>query len=279
MPIMSRVILVLSTVYAACHAEAEEDTCEGEGCSVEFLQRGLHVDVAKTKTQLQLQDAGHVEIKGGFTCSSYPALCAAPFDCQTYDGPEGLTMDAAIAKDGSPNLHSWCRMPQYHEFLSQCVVEKDLVKAGHTQYENTKAGKHGPDTFQLDGSYCFIEGHCLNQAVHQDTSLDEAAAQCDGRFGHAEWTTFGDPHSHESKSFVYMSQKMFRLNQSNGFPSQEYTRGYLLLACAMGNYHCDVMMCKETYCKDPEMIKKHGHFLEDLGWTNNTEKWFVGASK
>jgi len=275
MPTLSRAVLILSALCAA----GQEDTCEGDSCSVEFLQRGLHVEVAKTKTQLQLQDSGPAEIKGGFNCSSYPALCAAPFSCQAYDGPQGLAMSAAIAKDGSPNLHSWCAMPQYHEYMSQCVVEKDLKKAGRTQYENTKAGKHGPNTFEMDGSYCFIEGHCLNQAVHQDTSLDQAAAHCDGRFGHAEWTSLGDPHSHVTKSFVSLSSKIGKLNQSNGFPSQEYSKGYTLLACAMGNYHCDVMYCQETYCKDPEMIQKHKHFLEELGWTKNTEKWFVGASK
>eukprot|EP00930_Biecheleria_cincta_P079120 TRINITY_DN6683_c0_g1_i1.p1 TRINITY_DN6683_c0_g1~~TRINITY_DN6683_c0_g1_i1.p1 ORF type:complete len:276 (+),score=48.78 TRINITY_DN6683_c0_g1_i1:90-917(+) len=275
MPAVSQVILILSTVSAA--GQAQEDTCEGDGCSVEFLQRGLQFDATKTKTQLQLPEKD-IEIKGGFDCFSYPAFCAEPFNCQTY-GPRHLTMDAAIAKGGNPDLQSWCAMPQYHEYVSQCVVEKDLMKAGRTQYENTKAGKHGKDTFQMDGSLCFIEGHCLNQAVHQDTTLDEAAAQCDDRFGHAEWTSMGDPQNHVTMNFLSYSSKIHNLNQSLGFPGPEYARGYTLLACAMGNYHCDVMYCKETYCKDPEMIQKYRHFLQDIRWTNNTEKWFVGASK
>eukprot|EP00930_Biecheleria_cincta_P079122 TRINITY_DN6683_c0_g1_i3.p1 TRINITY_DN6683_c0_g1~~TRINITY_DN6683_c0_g1_i3.p1 ORF type:complete len:305 (+),score=53.45 TRINITY_DN6683_c0_g1_i3:91-915(+) len=273
MAALGQVILILSTVFAAC----QEDTCEGEGCGVEFLQRGVQFET-QTKKQLQLTEK-NIEIKGGFNCSRYTALCAEPFNCQNYNGPEGLIMDAAIAKDGSPNVQSWCAAPQYHEYVSQCVAEKDLMKAAHTQYENTKAGKHGKNTFHMDASYCFIEGHCLNQAVNHDTTLDEAAAQCDSRFGHAEWTSMGHPQSQVTMSFLSYASKIKDLDTSLGFPSEEYARGYTILACAMGIYHCDVMYCKETYCKDPAMIQKYSHFLEDIRWTNNTEKWFVGASK
>eukprot|EP00930_Biecheleria_cincta_P079121 TRINITY_DN6683_c0_g1_i2.p1 TRINITY_DN6683_c0_g1~~TRINITY_DN6683_c0_g1_i2.p1 ORF type:complete len:213 (+),score=25.50 TRINITY_DN6683_c0_g1_i2:166-804(+) len=169
-------------------------------------------------------------------------FCAEPFNCQTYDGPQGVIICATIMKDGRPNLHSWCALPQYEEYVSQCVVKKDLMKAARTMYENTKAGKHGKDTFQMDGSLCFIEGHCLNQEVHEDSTLDEAAAQCDGRFGRAEWTSLGYPQSQASTAFINYASKISKLNQSNGFPSQEYARGYTLLACAMGTYHCDIML-------------------------------------
>jgi len=271
MPTLSQIFLLFSVAFAA----DQEDTCERDGCSVEFLQRGLHVDQAK----LQSQANRNIDVKRGFNCSSHPALCVEPFNCQTYDGPQGLDIGAAIAKNGRANLQSWCQEPQYHEFLSQCIVEKDLVKAGQIQYNNTKAGKHGPNTFQMDGSYCFIEGHCLNRAVHANTTLPEAEAQCNARFGHTAWTTFGDPQSPDTMTHANFMSTRHKLDLSKGFQDQESTRGFLLLACAMGNYHCDVMYCKETYCKDQEMIQKYSHFLDDLGWTKTTEEWFVGASK
>lgn len=277
MATLSQLTIIFSAVLAA--SQAEQDTCERDSCSVEFLQRGLHVDATDSKSQLQPQASEKIAVKSGFDCSSYPALCVEPFNCQTSDGSQGIGPGAAIAKNGHANLQSWCQVPQYHEFVGQCIVEKDLVKAGHTQYTNTKAGKHGPNTFQMDGSYCFIEGHCLNQAVSENTTLEEAESQCDARYGHEAWTTMGDHQSHDTMTHLSFMSNLGKLDLSNGFPGKEGTQGFLLMACAMGNYHCDVMYCKETYCKDQDMIQKYGHFLEDLGWTENTEEWFVGASK
>jgi len=287
---LSRFILNLSTVFAAARAEAVEDDCSSGSCNVELLQKHIEVHATKSKYELQPQARQQVKVKEVFNCSAYPEVCAEPFNCQHFcstanctrpdDLIEASQMFGAIAIDGKPNLQSWCGSPAYHEYASQCIADRDLVKAAHTQYDNTKAGMHGVSTFQLDGSYCFIDGHCLNQAVSKDTTSEEANAQCDARYGRTAWTTIGDPLANESIAFAAGYGKIMQQgNQSNGFTGQEQTRGFLLLACAMGNYHCDVMYCKETYCKDPEMITKYSYFLEDLEWTKNTEEWFTGASK
>lgn len=31
------------------------------------------------------------------------------------------------------------------------------------------------------------------------------------------------------------------------------------LACAMGNFHCDVLYCRETHCKKPINKQRYGH--------------------
>merc|ERR1712151_326981 len=77
----------------------------------------------------------------------------------------------------------------YMEYMHACLVEKDLVKAGQIQYQWSVDQHNGVD--ELDGSYCFIEGHCTNEAVTNATTLEESYQMCDDRFGHRSWTEFG----------------------------------------------------------------------------------------
>eukprot|EP00415_Alexandrium_ostenfeldii_P004556 UN4556 len=143
--------------------------------------------------------------------------------------------------------------------MHACIVEKDLVKAGHIQYQWSVDQKSGID--ELDGSYCFIEGHCTNEAVTNQTTVEEATQMCDERYGREGWSTVGS-----IKSMPMMMEAMHTVpladtQGADGFHDARGTKLFLKLACAMGNYHCDVMYCKETYCKNPYYVKKYSHLL------------------
>jgi len=215
----------------------------------------------------------------GFDCAAHPKLCESPFECGSATLPSIIpNIFQGVAQNG-PNLQLWCAATEYENYVSECLAKKDLVSAAHTQYNDTVAGRFGPFTHELDGSYCFIEGHCLNEAVSSTTTLEEAAQMCDDRYGHERWASFGNPLSQISMvrnvapAIVGATLANLHGDPSGGFTGQSQTTDFLLAACAMGNYHCDVVYCKETYCKNEYYIKKYGHFLEELGWTSSTASW------
>eukprot|EP00416_Gambierdiscus_australes_P015127 CAMPEP_0171058920 /NCGR_PEP_ID=MMETSP0766_2-20121228/2837_1 /TAXON_ID=439317 /ORGANISM="Gambierdiscus australes, Strain CAWD 149" /LENGTH=255 /DNA_ID=CAMNT_0011514279 /DNA_START=35 /DNA_END=802 /DNA_ORIENTATION=- len=192
-----------------------------------------------------------------FNCSRWPTLCQAPFDCQTWT-PEEKTQYSirGLASEGHSNPRSWCMSPQYHEYAVECLVKKDLVKAAHLQYKWSIDSHDGIE--ELDGSYCFIEGHCSNLAVTNATTLEEADAMCDERYNHDDWTKM------LSISKMHLMPNLVDAqgaSKTTGFHNPKLTQFYLMMACAMGNYHCDVMYCKETYCKMPYYVQKYGHLL------------------
>mmetsp|Transcript_89526 Transcript_89526/g.200296 ORF Transcript_89526/g.200296 Transcript_89526/m.200296 type:complete len:277 (-) Transcript_89526:69-899(-) len=203
----------------------------------------------------------------GFDCSKYPEFCKEPFNCDKWDGPmasfvEGMVA-GGVATDGKVNYQAWCNGPEKLPHLTKCVAG-DLDGAGRLQFEMGKAGVFGdPREYgEIDASYCFMEGHCVNSEVTNDTTLDEAVQQCDKRFGRDAWAHAG------SAGFLvdFTSHFMGLTDPANGFTSSSQTRPFLLLACAMGNYHCDVRYCQVTYCKDEYYVKKYGHYLKEYGW-------------
>jgi len=205
-----------------------------------------------------------------FDCEKYPFMCQAPFNCQRSTPLEQARTTFTMAtQDGHANLHLWCASPQYADTLvKNCLVDKDLKRSGWAMFNATLRGAFGPITKELDGSYCFIEGHCSNEAVTEHTTLEEAEQMCDERYGHDGWAvSFGCKDLMEA-------QWMFGATTPNGFKHTKVTRAFLKAACAMGNFHCDVMYCKETYCKNPYFVSKYGHLLpnapghliQDRGW-------------
>lgn len=160
-----------------------------------------------------------------------------------------------VAVDGHVNFHSWCRSPKYwSSVVKHCLVEKDLVKSAWTLYNLSKTDALPSFVPEMDASYCFIEGHCTNEAVTASTTVEQAESMCDARYGHSAWAEdFGwkDLGGVDDPS----------LYSNDGFKDGNLTRLFLKLACAMGNYHCDVIYCKETYCKQPYYINKYGHLL------------------
>lgn len=262
----------------------EENECLDDNCGVALLQSGVRTQqrIKHSQSLHQHRSAGILNQTvqdDGFDCDKYHHFCQEPFNCQPGAAHLFDTLSIAagawtqgLAHDGV-NLHSWCAVPDYQDFVHQCLVEKDLVKAGHTQFEKTKSGEFGEFVYLMDGSYCFIEGHCLNTAVTENTTLAEASKMCDDRYGHERWTSFGSSGSKDTVDFI---KNRTGADFSNGMSGKEHTTGFLLAACAMGNYHCDVMYCKETYCKQEDLKEKYSHFLYDYGWDKNKESWFTG---
>jgi len=192
-----------------------------------------------------------------FNCTAMPGFCQPPFNCQQWT-PSNLARNFwdGGAPGGNPNFGMWCASPQYYDYMDACINHKDLVKAAKVQFLWSVNQHNSVD--ELDGSYCFIEGHCSNTAVTNETTLEEASQMCDQRYGRKGWSEFGrwDTIQESSEAMQGMPK-----DPKNGFKNTKTTTLFLKMACLMGNYHCDVMYCKETYCKDPYYIKRYAHLL------------------
>jgi len=193
-----------------------------------------------------------------FDCSAFPRLCQAPFFCDSFTPLELVkTPIEGLAPGGVPNLRIWCAVPQYQDYMASCLADKDLVKAAKVQFQWSIDQHNGVD--EADGSYCFIEGHCSNTAVTNETTLEESAKMCDDRYGRDGWSTLG--RADQVRSAMEFATHPPPLDLHNGFHDTVTTAFFLKAACAMGNYHCDVMYCKETYCKDPHYLQRYAHML------------------
>jgi len=211
-----------------------------------------------------LSDLTHEKTTGGFNCTATPGMCQPPFNCETFSATRAVAghLAVGIAHNGHANPRSWCSSAKYAPYAELCLgPQRDLVKAGKLQYKNTLEGKYGKYTAELDGSYCFIEGHCTNEAVTNSTTLEEAEVQCDKRYGHLRWAAYPSPLSGGAGAVPPVKDE-----GANGFTSKKQTEPFLLMACAMGNYHCDVVYCKETYCKNEYYVNKYSHFLKKNGY-------------
>jgi len=191
-------------------------------------------------------------------CDESPLLCQAPFNCQNFE-PEPLVnivLSKGLAPDGEINWQLWCLTPMYGPYMHSCIIDKDLVQAAKLQYQWSVNQHIGID--EMDASYCFIEGHCTNEAVTNKTTVEEGIQMCDERFGRQSWAMTGS-----AAALASQIPAAFTLPKVswNGFHDPRHTKYFLKAACAMGNYHCDVMYCKETYCKNPYFVKKYGHML------------------
>merc|ERR1719334_1813739 len=106
----------------------------------------------------------------------------------------------------------------------------------------------------LDGNtrYCFLERHCTNKDITPDSTMEEGIAACDKKYGHERWT-----------NVKFADQPKVHGDSYNTTEDADY---WGMVACAMGNFHCDIIYCQETYCKMPEYIEAFGQYLgEDVG--------------
>eukprot|EP00413_Alexandrium_margalefii_P002387 CAMPEP_0204523100 /NCGR_PEP_ID=MMETSP0661-20131031/6666_1 /ASSEMBLY_ACC=CAM_ASM_000606 /TAXON_ID=109239 /ORGANISM="Alexandrium margalefi, Strain AMGDE01CS-322" /LENGTH=227 /DNA_ID=CAMNT_0051528797 /DNA_START=199 /DNA_END=882 /DNA_ORIENTATION=- len=197
-------------------------------------------------------------------CAAWPGFCKPPFNCQSKTPLlDRKWQTEGVAADGKPNFLFWCPDPRYAAYMTRCAAGH-LVEAGLLQFALTEAGMFGGLTRENDGSYCFLEGHCVNTEVTENTTLEEAVKMCDDRFGRKAWAQYGKVGAPPEDLTGYGLEE--QTDPRNGFTSRKQTRPFVLAACAMGNFHCDVIYCRETYCKNPYYIDKYGHFLKDLGW-------------
>lgn len=205
-----------------------------------------------TETTLSLTTGGGQK---PYDCAYAPQLCREPFNCQNFTNSEKRSWFLnGVAPDGHANLRSWCAAPDYALYATQCLGTKNLVRAAKVQYAYN--AKLKPEALELDASYCFIEGHCSNEAVTNETTLEEAQKMCDDRLGHRSWTKFA---SVDLLRYAPHLMGPGRMDPKTGYHDKEASRFFVIAACAMGNYHCDVVYCKETYCKMPNYIEKYAH--------------------
>jgi len=262
---------------AACNtsdAGSETGTCTQDD-EIALLQHGLHIRHHQQRVPLA-RDHEHehhvqppsgslvqrLQEQGKFDCHAYPALCQAPFNCHEVNPVDTQQwMMKGAAHKGRPNYKLWCAVPHYEAYASRCAVG-DLDGAGKIQFHLTTAGHFGPLTKEMDGSYCFIDGHCANGEVTNDTTVQDAIEMCDARFGRQAWAAWGSESMPQEDHLDYSVPT----DMTKGYQNPEQTRPSLLAACAMGNYHCDVRYCLETYCKEEYYVKKYGHLLKKFGW-------------
>uniref|UniRef100_A0A7S4QTM5 Uncharacterized protein n=1 Tax=Alexandrium monilatum TaxID=311494 RepID=A0A7S4QTM5_9DINO len=251
--------------------DAEHLDPDGPNDHVALLQHGAQhhrrgAVYAGGRLQARADGALTPDIHGNteLFCAAWPELCKPPFNCQNFTDEDQMSWDLyGMAVDGKPNYKTWCTAPQYTEMISRCAAG-NLVEAGQVQFALSEAGMFGGLTADNDGSYCFLEGHCVNTAVTENTTAEEAVQMCDERFGRDAWAQFGKKGNPPEDNIGYAFDE--QADPRNGFTTRKQTRPYLLAACAMGNFHCDVVYCRETYCKKEYYIKKYSHFLKDLGW-------------
>lgn len=188
-------------------------------------------------------------MRPGLDAKEHPTLVQEPFRCD-----EPLDMAALASRvatpDGHANVRSWCMSAEFENSIAKyCIQHPDLKKNAQLVFEQQKVA--GVDHF--DASYCFIEGHCDNQVVTENTTLSEAEDICDQHYGGRQsWTSVGLM----SMPFGGMPTKQ------NFFSERSVPDWFGKLACAMGNFHCDVIYCRETYCKMEEYVTKYSYLRE-----------------
>mmetsp|Transcript_120374 Transcript_120374/g.351648 ORF Transcript_120374/g.351648 Transcript_120374/m.351648 type:complete len:175 (+) Transcript_120374:1-525(+) len=172
-------------------------------------------------------------------------------------------MHGLATNDAHANLRSWC-MPGLEKYantvVKECLVNDNKKASAKAMYQ--QAFKDYSD--ELDASYCFLEGHCTNTVVHDNTSLFEMEVICDYRFTRKGWTM---NFLKAMKRLMTMKTAFSSLvSTKTGFRTQRLTRHLSKMACAQGTFHCDVMYCKHTYCRDEYYVNKYGGLLKAFGW-------------
>jgi len=241
-----------------------------------LLHKDLHLEVPEELEKSRIGmlaklQRGRVSMHQEYNCLARPHMCEAPFNCQTWTLKDTLelTLNGLATENGHVNPRSWC-LPGAEEFadnmVKECLVNHDF----HTSAKMRKSRSNDLSHMELDASYCFAEGHCSNEAVTDNTTMEDTEAMCDHRFGRAGWTT--DLLKSFTRSFSSQASRPSALNMKHGFNSRMVTMALTKMSCAQGTYHCDVQNCKHTYCKDAHYIAKYsflkpqqaGHLIQDL---------------
>lgn len=198
-----------------------------------------------------------------FDCAARPEYCGPPLNCQEPHIRHGFS----TANNGHADLKLWCYQAWSFEnyrsgVVDQCLINHDLSAAATATYLFQADPDYGSATIgELDGSYCFIQGFCRLDTitVTNDTTIAEAEAMCDDKYGHESWTT-------QSVFDGTAPTLAERFITGQTLKSSDY---YGRDACARGNFHCDVVYCRETWCKVPHFIETYGHLLTELPWDHS----------
>eukprot|EP00930_Biecheleria_cincta_P046124 TRINITY_DN31812_c0_g1_i1.p1 TRINITY_DN31812_c0_g1~~TRINITY_DN31812_c0_g1_i1.p1 ORF type:complete len:325 (+),score=30.69 TRINITY_DN31812_c0_g1_i1:144-1118(+) len=208
---------------------------------------------------------------GPVNCSAYPMFCNSKVDCATnpLTPEERKTYDKQLATaSGKANLRTWClAYPMYSTSVQKCIVEGDSQGYARATFETQKKLK----LLDADAIYCFVAGHCNNTEVTDSTTVEQAEAICDRRYGRERWASIG------FKDFMDVLGRALKLGNTHQVPKEWHVTGFgspvklarhetdimAMTACAMGNYRCDVAYCQTNYCNEPSYRARFGNF----SWT------------
>lgn len=294
---MRLLLIMLVSIFASSVDESscalsgactEHEVEELEGAMVqtqrqELLQHSLRISKFSETASVALTSSGDQEridlakedptgpSSGPVNCTSHPMFCNSKVDCASNP----LTQDERTAFDkrlatasGKVNFRSWClAYPMYATSVQKCIVEGDSQGYAKATFETQKKLK----LLDADAIYCFVAGHCNNTEVTDSTTVEEAEAICDRRYGRERWTSIG------FKDFMEVLGRALKLGNTHQVPKEWHVTGFgslvklarhetdimAMTACAMGNYRCDVAYCQNNYCNEPRYRSRFGNF----SWT------------
>eukprot|EP00416_Gambierdiscus_australes_P016383 CAMPEP_0171073264 /NCGR_PEP_ID=MMETSP0766_2-20121228/11395_1 /TAXON_ID=439317 /ORGANISM="Gambierdiscus australes, Strain CAWD 149" /LENGTH=277 /DNA_ID=CAMNT_0011529937 /DNA_START=78 /DNA_END=911 /DNA_ORIENTATION=+ len=192
-----------------------------------------------------------------FDCPNHPYFCEAPFNCHTLTHRKVLQWTREGIGGRGPDPQAVCSFLHNEMYLGECLVKHDPVRAAHLQHLLTREGLKGQGDFEGDASYCFLEGLCSESNITATSTAEDGAAVCDSRYGRERWARFGSATAaaNESINANGHGSALF------GLHSRLQSVPLALSACACGTFHCEVMLCQETYCRDRHAMKKFGYHL------------------
>lgn len=205
-------------------------------------------------------------------CQMTPWMCEAPFDC--VDAQENIsdlwrTRWKVATWDGHANPKSWCTDDTFWTTtVKECLVNKQPKKAALAKLSVQLS--RGVD--DEDAKYCFLEKHCTNEEVTEDTTPEQAEAICTKRYGE-RWKRTGMQDFYSGlKSDAHNFSYLF--GEAGTARSFRKAAAKSRIACAQGSFHCDVVYCKETYCKDATY---RGLYSQYLKWDTGKWKYITGS--
>lgn len=190
-----------------------------------------------------------------FDCQSQPYICEEPFNCDKEPPDEELQRPQIATVDGHADFSAWCDSP-YMAAAKECS-SGNMSAYGRMMHQiQLKLSMGGKGIESMDAHYCFSFGHCDNHEVTERTTLQEAEAMCDRRFGHSQWASLTFDEAMKNLAFfpdgdLHLGSDM---NMYLG-PRAEYS--FAQMSCAMGSFHCDVKYCHQEYCSQPEFVDKY----------------------
>lgn len=198
-----------------------------------------------------------------FDCNLHPYFCQEPFNCHGVTiGRVMNWLQEGIGSNG-PDLGAVCALPRNELYYHECLTNRNPVKAAHMQFLMTRENLLGGDP-ESDASYCFIEGLCVED-LDANSTRDDIVKVCDKRYGRELWTRFGSAKNPHDTSINAYGEVMY----GEGFSFRSQAIPFSLSSCATGTFHCDVISCKETYCKDGHARRKYEYQMREESWVSS----------
>lgn len=169
-----------------------------------------------------------------------------PLDCALLRNPLWMLKHTPFATEqGHADPHAWCEIhPEYLPAASECV-KGNLTGFARLMHATKSAQKGSERLLKNDAQYCRLAGHCNNTEVQDGTTMLEAEAMCNRTLGFENWGSIDGWHYGIAESLVALSTRL-----PGGRLDAKLASGMAEVSCATGSYHCDVVYCRENFCKD-----------------------------